>query len=187
MKKMMMIAAVLLVAGMTQAAAVVWGTGNVAGTPQIFGTGGTALGLSSWAAIIKYTGAFSLTTSDGAVTGYSATSMTVMQTVNFGDGVTMTALQPGRFYATFDDSTLAVGDKYAIVVFEGGTRTSSTTFSVTSGMYETYLWTADNATGEDFRWTANDSLDFTATPEPTSLALLAMGAAVVGLRRKFRK
>jgi len=186
MKKMMMIAAALLVAGMTQAAAVAWGMNAVAGAPQIFGTGNVALPITSWANIIKYTGTFSLTTSGGAVTGWQAAggSGNVAQSVAFGDGVSMATLKPGRFAATFDDPALTVGDKYAVVVFEAGTKDN---YSVTTGKYDTYLFTVANATGEDFRWVASQTLSLTATPEPTSLALLAVGAAVIGLHRKFRK
>jgi len=191
MKKMMIIAAALMVVGVSQAAVVLWGTGASITCPQITGTSGVALPETSWAAIIKYTGVFSVEGGAGTapVTGYSATSMTVMQAVNFGDGVAMGSVKPGRFAAQFDDSSLAIGDLYAIVVFENGTKTSDTTFgtAIDSGKYDVWTFTVDNETGEDFRWMASESLDLEAVPEPTSLALLAIGAAAFGLRRKVRK
>jgi len=184
MKKMMLVAAMLCVAGMTQAAAVVWGTGALITSPTISGGGGL-LGVSSWAAVIKYTGTFAITKDgNGAVTGYTATTSAVKDSQYFGFGVAMTAYKPGRISNAFDDSALTLNDKYAVVVFENSVKDS---FAASTGKYDVYLWTVDNATGEDFSWLASQTLSLTATPEPTSLALLAVGAAVIGLRRKFRK
>ena len=96
----------------------------------------------------------------------------------------MTAYKPGRVSSTFDDAALTVGDTYAVVVFQNGTKDS---WAVSSGKYDKYLWTVTNSTTMDIEWLASQTLSLTATPEPTSLALLAVGAAVIGLRRKFRK
>jgi len=103
------------------------------------------------------------------------------QTVNFGDGVSMTANKPGRFLTSFDDPSLTVGDLYAIVVFENETKASDTTFgtAIDSGKYDVWTFTVDNGTTEDFRWLGGgtETLSLEAVPEPTSLALLAIPTA----------
>lgn len=169
MKKMTMIVAILLVAAVSQAAQVQWNSGAIK-TPDAFG-------VPTLTNVSNANGPWTVVAYFWLDNGANAPGSAVVLTTGFND----TTASAGAFSALTSDS-FAASTKYwgeLVITKNDGTWTRST--SVSS------FTTPDTGNGAfntgNFTWNAN----WTPIPEPTSMALLAIGVAAIGLRRKFMK
>lgn len=184
MKKIAMIAAVALVAGMTQAASVIWSSGTIlnpntglaigattgiylatvyfysdaAGTTLIAPSAGTGAQISD--GITTATSTFAGTTANvftgGAVSGYYA-QMVIASTD--GEWIRSSGIRQLGTIPTLGNLTLNFGSGLGFV---GGTTGGTT-------------------------WPTTDDYGWEPVPEPTSIALLVLGVTAIGLRRRVRK
>ena len=164
-------AAVLLIQTATGAGAptIGWDSGlTISGGTYLGQTVLNASGKISPAAVVTITGT------------WSAGTINVLGGAAYG--------QPGTVAAT----GYAAGNSrdYYMVVCDGGTISETSQFAMTSlankfsssdggALTLTFGTLAGSATGTGSDWAP--------VPEPTSVALLAIGVAAIGLRRRFRK
>lgn len=178
MKKMMMALAAVFAAVAVNAASVNWSSGNLSTLPAGAGTyatvwqgqtmtyflvGSAAYDLNPLITALSNGEAFSSTGNDlqkalGGSPGFSAS----------GTGTT----------TTFANGDFAYG--YGIVFSKDGTQFAISKVG-TSAVFSSGL-NASLALGGAANFTV-----YTIVPEPTSMALLALGVAAIGLRRRFKK
>lgn len=186
MKKMiMMLVAVVMVAGSAQALSLNWGVDYFTYTDQswaAFTTETLASGSTLWIVNLGVASYDSISVTDGNLSyGAGAATLTTMglNGANYYD------------YVSQQGATVAEGDKLVAVFWDDGSSKYGMTAIQTvikSGSIEealdiTFSNTSIFAGGEQM---GSDGM-IANVPEPTSLALLALGAVAIGLHRKFRK
>ena len=177
MKKMMAMMAVLLVAVMSQAANVGWNTGAIktVGTAGVFGSNvGTSTTFGNALVLFWVDNAGSQGAAVGSVAGNTDTSTSAASVYN-GTTTAPSFTASTKYWA-----------QVIVTTSDGLWQQTSTVASFT------VPGTGDAAinflAGTGFDVVSNKMpAQWTSVPEPTSLALLALGAAAMGLRRKFRK
>lgn len=174
--KKMMILAVVMMASVMMAGTVNWTTSAIKG----IGESGADSASNVTSAYTSYlfvvaagdgasAQAAALAQIEGTITGYDATRATYSVGKIAYNGITVAEVQASQYY-----------DVFMIIVGED----NGTTY------YKTSLLANQQATGTAVLaagFTTTLGTQWTAVPEPTSMALLAIGGAVFGLRRKFRK
>ena len=168
--------AVILAAGFMQAASVGWSTGQLK-APNPDGTfSATSLGSSTAYTAVTFFFVDNSGVAGAAVTGLTNTSDPSAGLSAYGLTTGGTAFSANAKYWTY------------VVVTANDNSFSLTSSTASFTVPGTGNATLNYQTGAGFDTVANKLPgQWTVVPEPTSMALLALGAAAMGLRRKFRK
>ncbi len=187
-KKMMMsVFAALFAVGGAQAATILWTTGNIGTIAVNSGSNFTA----DWTGQII---SFYTVASDFDLAGFK----TDLAAGNDVSGYAMTISASGPMVgATKYATTITSADIYtASTTYYGFALAQNANANMSAAgtvdyLISTALWTGTvAANGAQLPAGLGGAVNFTtldAVPEPTSMALLALGVAAIGLRRKFRK
>lgn len=185
MKKMMMMVAAALCVSLAQAVSVNWNisglkVANVDNTMSAVNLSGAIVyafvgdsSVASAAATAAGNGTFGTWLSGIAAADQLGTALTTTggAALKSGQGSFSVGQSVSVFLVAFDAATYGAANNYLITSIYTQTMPSTNptyTFGAPGGTYVPSTWTD-------------------VVPEPTSMALLALGAAAIGLRRKFRK
>ena len=174
MKKMIIMIAVLLVAGMSQAAAVAWNTGKIY-TPNPDGSFGGEINTTDGAYLATvYFFVDNVGSAGAEISGLSGVTDTTSASLS------------DAFNGTTSGYDFAVGSTYWAQVVVTSLPASGTYYTMTSDVVSFSIPGTGNGS-INFTTAGGMPTEWTVVPEPTSMALLAFGVAALGLRRRFRK
>ena len=202
MKKTLLIAVVVAISGMLHAATVGWGVSAVrdpSGAMTI--TGGTQLMVSLvFTADVGSAVGWQTTSSAGSYTYGSLSALAPLATFT-GDKLTVASGQVNisstgagldllsQSWAESNRGADNMASFYAVVFYNAAgsvSEVNATHYAVTK-IYNVDLKNISDAGATINMTGVFQQATWTAVPEPTSMALLVLGAVAFGLRRRFRK
>lgn len=177
MKKILAVLVVVTIAGVVNAASFTWGTDDSRNTlnPPPLSDGWTSPTTDFY---LVYLGTSAATIADGEWN--SSTSLPTEGVIRTGSTGTGYVFADGKASYTYTESETTINGYYALIVVDAATPTKFGAYNFqASGL-------SDIGTPVNYTAPSTDAAQFTAVPEPMSLALFGLGAGVIGLRRRFK-
>lgn len=184
MKKMIMIATIGLLVSGAQASQINWSVLGVRAHSVLTGsadgitTANTGPAALAGAIVYLFVAPLNVANVNAAIQGgtFSGWDASALTTATSGTG--------SQLFGSYSTETV----KAYMVVFDTATynATGEGNYMITAEITKTFTTTANQTFAQTFT-TASTWTHYNNIPEPTSMALLALGVAAIGLRRKFRK